>query len=101
MGGGISVEDKGGGTKKEGLTRVVRRLTPTSDTSIGGGVMGPNGTDEAGRGGDGAGIGVRVGEETDNERVGEGCVTVDVRKGADDVRFGGLVKCKGPAKKCS
>jgi len=93
MGGGISAVDTSGGTKKEGLTR---RLMPASDPS-----MEPTDTDGTAIGGVSIGFGVRVGDEFVNERLGKGCIIVDGRIGADDVRFEGLFVCKGPLKKRS
>jgi len=93
MGGAISAGDTKGGTKKEGLTR---RLMPASDPS-----MEPPDTDGVAIGGVSIGVGVRVGDELVNERLGKGCVAVDGREGTDDVRFEELFVCRGPLKKRS
>ena len=93
MGGGISVGDTSGGTKKDGLTR---RLMPSYEPS-----MEPIATDGTTIRGMSISVGVRVGDELFNERLGRGCVVVDGHIGDDDVIFKGLFVCKGPLKKCS
>lgn len=92
MGGAINAGDTNGGTKKEGLTR---RLMPASEPS-----MELTDTDGTAIGGLSIDVG-GAGDELVNERLGKGCVDVDGRMGADDVRFEGLFVCKGPLKKHS
>jgi hypothetical protein len=63
--------------------------------------MEPPDTDGVSIGGVSIGVGVRVGDELVNERLGKGCVAVDGREGTDDVRFEELFVCRGPLKKRS